>query len=158
MGVIERDKSLRLENVLSLRKKMTQQEVQQEMMKIGKFLQDNGIRKTGPVVTATFAVETDNEQPLMDMEILVPIDRKAELPEGYRLKEVFHLLHAVYARHEGNPNMLQNTYNEMLAYIQQNNLQQITAGYNVNIKEPKSAQELDDMVIDVYIGVNPSIL
>ena len=37
MAEIKTEKELKLENVLSLRKKMTQPEMQQEMMKIGKF-------------------------------------------------------------------------------------------------------------------------
>jgi len=45
----------------------------------------------------------------------------------------------------------------MLAYIQENKLTQITSVYSVNIKELKP-DHLDDMVTDLYIGVNPSTL
>ncbi|OGO78603.1 MAG: hypothetical protein A2Y23_09975 [Clostridiales bacterium GWB2_37_7] len=58
----------------------------------------------------------------------------------------------------GNPALLQNTYNEIMNYLKQNNLQQITAGYNVNVKELQLGQSLDEMIVDVYFGVNPSIL
>lgn len=133
--LIEKRKELRIENLLSLRKKMTQAEVNTEMMKIGKMFEEKGIKKNGPVITATFAIETIGGQPLLDMEILVPMDKNVELTGEYRAKELFHMVNAVYARHKGNPATLQNTYNEMMAFIQQNNLQQITAGYNVNVKD-----------------------
>ena len=46
----------------------------------------------------------------------------------------------------------------MLAYINQNNLQQITAGYNVQVKDMLPGMSPDDMIIDVYIGMNPNIM
>ncbi len=158
MALIEAGKEIKLENVLSLRKKVTQQDVNSEMMKIGKFLQDNGAKKAGPVVTATFAIETLNGQSILDMEILIPLDKEITVLGEYTLKPVFHIVNALYARHEGNPSIIQNTYNEMLAYINQNKLQQITAGYNVQIKDMLPGMSPDDMIIDVYIGMNPNIL
>jgi hypothetical protein len=46
----------------------------------------------------------------------------------------------------------------MMAYIQENKLNQITSVYSVNIKELKPGDSMDDMVTDLYIGVNPSVL
>lgn len=158
MRIMEVGKEFKIENVLSLRKKMNQAEIQQEMMSIGKFLEQNSLKKNGPIVTATFAIEESDGQPLLDMEILVPIDKPAELSSKYKLKDVFHLMNAVYARHEGNPNSLQNTYNELNQYICEKGLQPITVAYNVNVVDLHAGQSTDDMVVDVYIGVNPSIL
>lgn len=155
---IEKNKSLRYENLLSLRKKMTQAQVQEEMMKIGSLLNETGARKNGSIVTATFSVENGDGQPILDMEILVPLDRPAILPQPYILKPVFQLVNAVYARHQGNPNLLQNTYHELLQYITNNQMQQITAAYNVNVNDLQPGQSLEEMIIDVYIGINPSIL
>jgi len=44
---IEENKELKLKNLLSLRKKMTQQELNQEIMKIKKLLQEKGVQKMG---------------------------------------------------------------------------------------------------------------
>lgn len=156
--MVEQGRELRLENVLSLRKKMDRSEINVEMMKIGKWVNDNGLKKAGPIVTATFGVENVDNQQILDMEILVPIDRAAESSGEYRFKEVFHLVNAIYAQHKGNPALLQNTYNKMVAYLQDNRLQQITAAYNVNVSELQPGQSLDEVIVDVYIGVNPSIL
>ncbi len=156
--MIQSGKEFKLENVLSLRKKMTQEEIKNEMGKIGKFLQDNGIKKAGPIVTVTFDIEENCGQALMDMELLVPIDKKFDFSAEYIFKPFFYIFDAVYARHEGNPATLQNTYNEILAYIQQNKLQQITAGYNVQVKDFLPGMTDDEMVIDVYIGVSRNVL
>jgi effector-binding domain-containing protein len=155
---IEKGKELRLENLLSLRKKLTQEEVNIELDKISKFLDEKGIKKNGSLVTATFGIESQSGHPTLDIELLLPMDKKVELPPEYKLKEVFHLVNAVYARHTGNPNLLQNTYNEMLSYIQENKLQQLTVGYNVQVNELIHVQSIDQLAIDVYIGVSPNIL
>jgi len=86
------------------------------------------------------------------------MDKRVELEGEYRVKDLFHLVNAVYARHEGNPATLQGTYNEMMAYMQKNQLQQITVGYNVNVKDMLPGMSIDELVMDVYIGVNLSML
>jgi effector-binding domain-containing protein len=158
MIAIERNKSIKFDNLLSIRKKMTQQEINIVLTKIGNLLEEKGIKKNGPIISATFSVEMVEGQPLLDMEILVPLDKKVELPEGYKFKELFNLNHAVYARHIGNPTTIESTYKELAAYIKENNLQPITVGYNVNIKDIKPEEGFDEMITDIYIGVNPSIL
>ncbi len=150
MAVIEIGKRLELKNVLSLRKKMTQEDMQKEMAKIGQFFEANGIKKSGYIATTTYSIDSDGT---LDMEILVPMDKIVELPSEYKLKPVFRLVNAVYVRHEGNPSNLQNVYNEMMAYIKENNLQQITTGYNVTVKDFRP-----DTSIDVYMGVSENVL
>lgn len=155
---IKEGQELKLENVLSLRKKMTREELQQEMVKIGNFMQQNNLKKSGPVVTTTLSIDQTGTSPILDMEIIVPLDKEFSFSEPYRMKKVFHLKNAVYVRHEGDPQLLQNTLNSMVQYIQNKNLQQITPAYNVTVSEPKPGEGIDKLIIDAYIGVNPSVL
>lgn len=155
MAVIETNKELRLENVLSLRKKMTQIEINEEISDINRFFESRGIEKQGSIVTVTYAIEQNN---LFDMEILVPMNKAVELPQKYVFKPVFKLVNAIYVRHKGNPSLLQAVYNEILAYIHNNKLQQITPAYNVTIKEVTAGMNMEDVVIDIYIGISPNIL
>lgn len=155
---IEIGKELKMENLLSLRKKMKQSEIVFEMQKIGYYFQKNGIKRAGPIVNTTYNIENVNGEQIIDVEILVPMDKKYELSGEYKLKEKFHLLNAVYANHKGNPAFLQQTYEMLFNYIQNNNLQQITPAYNVNVKELAPGESADEMVIDVYIGISPNIL
>jgi effector-binding domain-containing protein len=156
--IIEKDKSISLVNLLSLRKKMIQEDVNIELDKIKKFFDDNGIKKQGSLVTATFSIELVNGQPLLDMEFLVPMDKKVNLPNEYKLKERFYLVNAIYTRHTGHPNLLKDTYNGLMDYIQKNNLQQITPAYNVQVNELSNGQGIEQLIIDIYIGINPNIL
>ena len=156
--MIQQNKQLRMENVLSLRRKMTQIEMQQEMSSIGGFLKKQGVSKSGPVVTATFQVEEQNGQQIMDIEILVPLDQPIEPSKAYTFKPIFNLVNALYIRHEGSPVYFQDTVNQLNEYINKNNLQVITATYSVMIKEAANEKELNDMIIDLYVGINTSIL
>ena len=163
MGVMENDKfnkncEYKMENVLSIRKKMTQQEIQKTLSDIGNVIATLGANKNGPLVTSTYAMEQTLTGSILDMEILVPLDKEVTVQAPYIFKPLFHLKYAVHTRHEGNPQLLQNTLTQMMAYIQENKLTQITSVYSVNIKELKQGDSMNDMVTDLYIGVNPSVL
>ncbi|MGI6621875.1 MAG: AraC family transcriptional regulator [Acetivibrionales bacterium] len=155
---VNKDCEYKMENVLSIRKKMTQQEIQQTLSDMGNVIATLGVNKNGPLVTTTYSMEQTPTGPILDMEILVPLDKEVTVSEPYILKPLFHLKYAVHARHEGNPQLLQNTLNQMMTYIQENKLTQITSVYSVNINELKQGDSMDDMVTDLYIGVNPSVL
>ena len=155
---VNNDCEYKMENVLSIRKKMTQQEIQQTLSDMGNVIATLGVNKNGPLVTTTYSMEQTPTGPILDMEILVPLDKEVTVSEPYILKPLFHLKYAVHARHEGNPQLLQNTLNQMMAYIQENKLTQITSVYSVNIKELQPGDSMNDMVTDLYIGVNPSVL
>ncbi len=158
MVQIEREKSYKAENVLSLRRKITQSQANEEMNKIAKYLGENNLKQTGPIITATFAIDSGFSEPLMDMEILVPIDKKISTSTEYKFKDIFHIKHAIHAKHVGSPSTLHNTYNDLFSYIKENNLQQITTAYNVYIKNIHSKLPEDNLNIDVFIGINPSVL
>lgn len=158
MQSINRKTELKFENLLSLKGKIRQSDIPDEMMKIGKYLRKKGIRKKGPIITTTFDMEMVDEEPILDMEILVPLNKHLELDEGYKLKKTFNLVNAVSIRHEGDPNQLQDAYNRLLSYIETNRLQRITPVYNVYVNDLTAEQSLEEMIIDVYIGINPSIL
>ncbi|AEY66869.1 hypothetical protein [Clostridium sp. BNL1100] len=89
------EKDYRLRNVLTLRKKMTSQEVIFEIIKLKKFLKDNGLKKSGSITTVTFSIEMQNGVPLIDMEILVPLPKRITISSEYVFKPIFHMVNAV---------------------------------------------------------------
>lgn len=96
--------------------------------------------------------------PVMDVEILLPLDREIAPPEGYVWKPRFLLTNAVVVRHIGSPATMQQSANAINAYIMEHHFTPITAGYNVTVKDAKTPKELDDMVVDIYVGVSPNVL
>ena len=156
MDLIKSGESIRFQNLLSFHKKIDQRDVDKEILKIKNLLVEKGINKNGPMISAIFGIEDVNGCTIIDIEILVPMDRKTELPDEYSIKDVFNLENAIFSRHTGNPKMIQNTYNQMVEFIRNNGLQQITVAYNVQTKE--ASQNTNDFSIDIYIGVSANIL
>lgn len=90
-------------NVISYRAKMTQAQVTQIMKQLSDFISENVLTKSGCITTSTFAVENINNQIVMDIELLCPVDRDITLPAGFIFKPVFRLNNAVKIVHTGNP-------------------------------------------------------
>jgi hypothetical protein len=103
MAVTEAGIDFKLRNVLSLRKKMTRKDYNCELGKLAQFLEDNGIKKAGSIITITFAVEVSDGEPLMDLEILVPVEKKVYATGDYIFKSIFHMVNAVCITKEENP-------------------------------------------------------
>ncbi len=151
---IEQGKTLIMDNVLSLRKKMTQLEIQNEINNIGQLISASIIKPTGNLVTTNFAVETTGSEPLFDTEILLPVEILGNLPNQYSIKEKFALKNAIFTEFVGNPASLESTAQAMVDYIKDNQLQQVTGLYNVQVK----ANSQTEVVIHCYIGVADNLL
>lgn len=137
---------------------MTQQELQTKSQEIEKLLAETGVKRAGPATTTTFSVEQGANGPVMDIEILIPLDREITPPAGYTWKPHFLLTNALMIRHIGNPSTMQNTVNELNAYIMEHQLVPISTGYNVTVKEAKTPLEIDDIEVDIYVGISPNLL
>lgn len=156
--MVKENQQLILENVLSFKGKVTQQQMEEEMVKIGQVLKKLDVQKDGPVTTAIYAIEQVGVEQLMDIEILIPLDKKIELPKEYTLKPTIKIVNALYIRHQGHPGKLQETINKLNEYILEHKKHVITATYNVTLRNAMRQEELNDMIIDVYVGCNPCIL
>lgn len=153
--IIEVDKEIQFNNVISFRKKMKSSEIKSEIDRFHAYVESEGASIIGPMISATFNSEVFEGIQVLDMEFLFPISKKITDTPEFKFKEEFHLVHAVYTRFSGDPAHLQSVYEDLANYIRSNNLQQITAAYNVNDKVKSSSNY---PVIDIYIGVNPSKL
>jgi effector-binding domain-containing protein len=155
---ITENNTLEMKNVVSFRGKVTQQKMEDVMRNFENLIHENKACKTGPTVTATYAVENEFGQSVMDIEVLIPLDKKIATYSDFKFKPLFRLNNAVKIRHEGNPAMLQNSANELMQYINSHDLMPITAGYNVTVREPASQNDVDNMIVDMYVGVCDNIL
>lgn len=155
---ITQNQTLEMQNLLSYRGRMTQQEFTAKAQEIERILQEHGAQKDAPIVTTTFSVEQGAMGPIMDAEILVPLNKEIPVPSGYVWKPQFLLTNAVKLHHVGNPSGLQNSVDELTDYMRMHHLTPVTSGYNVTLKEAHTLLELDAMEIDVYVGISPNVL
>lgn len=157
MNITENCK-LEMENVISFRGKVTQQQMSQIVKEMEQIISENSAEKKGSSATATFAIENNGSQPIMDIEILIPLNKEIHVPSDYKFKPIFRLNNAVKVRHQGNPAMLQNSANELMKYIADHQLTPITTGYNVTVQEPTNQNDVDSLIVDMYVGVSDNIL
>ena len=155
---IQTNQLYEMKNVISYRAKMTQQEVNDVMNRMGTFIQENGLNKSGCVTTTTFTVENTGGTQLMDIEILCPVDKACDVPQGFTFKHEFRLSNAAKITHKGNPANMQESVNKLIGYLNQNKLTPVTSLYNVTVNEPKTPMDIDNMIVDMYIGVTDNIL
>lgn len=158
MNEIIENTSLEMENVLSFRGKVTQQQMVQITKEMQNLIESNNAHKTLSGVSTTFAIDTSSGNPMMDIEIMYPLDKSINVSAPYVFKPVFRLRNAIKIRHIGNPALMQNTANELMAYIKNKGLMSITAGYNVTVQEPSSPTDMDNLIVDIYVGVSDNIL
>ena len=158
MNEITENVALEMTNVLSYRNKSTQKQLVMVSKEIEELLKNNNAKKVGANVSVTFAIDTTGLEPMLDVEILIPIDKTISVSAPYTIKPVFRLRNAVKIRHKGNPALLQNTANELMEYIKNKGLIPITAGYNVTIQEISSPTDVDSLIVDIYVGVSDNIL
>ena len=51
-----------------------------------------------------------------------------------------------------------NSGNEIMKYISERQFMPVTAGYNVTVKEPLNQMDMENMIVDIYVGVCDNIL
>lgn len=158
MDSITQGNTFEMSNVFSYRGQVTQQETTEIVRNMNQIMKDNGASKNGGIVTTTFSVDSSNGYNLLDTEILIPLDKQITVSGSYKFKPVFRLTNAVKIRHQGNPSMIQSSADALIRYIKENQLQPVTACYNVTVREPENNADFENMIIDLYIGVSDNIL
>lgn len=116
------------------------------------YVQDAGRKRVGIPITATYGVEGD----IVDVELLMPVDKSMESIDKFVFKNKIKIVNAVVACYTGNPIGLQEACNQLNQYIIEHKLQPITVGYNVTKKMDMLSPENTE--IDVYVGISPNIL
>lgn len=149
---------LEMNNILSFKGKITQQEMVYVMKEIEQIVSENAAQRNGSIVTATFDVQKDGGQPIMAVEILIPLNKAIAPPNGYTFKPVFRLNNAIKVIHQGNPSKLQESANELMKYVENKGLMAITPGYNITKNTPQSKENLEEFCAEIYVGVCDNIL
>lgn len=149
---IKEKQELNVTNLLSFRGKVSQAELESISKDMQNVITMHGAKPVGSAITATFAVENG----MIDIEILVPIDKPLEGVGKYTFKERLHIVNAVVAVYKGHPAGLQEAIENLNRYMVDRGMQPITVGYNVTKRMDMLAPE--NTRIETYVGINPNIL
>ena len=149
---IKEKQELNVKNLLSFRGKVSQAELEAISRDMQNVITTQGAKAVGSAITATFAMENG----MLDIEILVPVDKPMESVGKYEYKERLHIVNAVKASYKGHPMGLQDVINQLNQYMIDSRLQPITVGYNVTKKMDMLTPENTE--VEVYVGINPNVL
>ena len=149
---IKENQELNVANVLSYKGKVKQAELENVGKEMESYIQKAGAKRVGNPTTATYAVEGD----MIDIELLMPIDRSIDSTDKFVFKNQIKIVNAVVACYKGHPMGLQEACNQVNQYIVEHKLQPITVGYNVTKKTDMLSPENTE--IDVYVGISPNVL
>lgn len=154
MTIIEK-KELHLHNLISIRRRMNQKELAEEVQNMKAMITDSGVT-AGDLVTATFAAENNEKgEVIMDVEILCPVEKEISVMQPYVLKKELYITNALMSEFSGPASGISSVYNEINKYIMEHMLQPVTAAYTVNKGIANEGNKAD---IAVYVGINPNIL
>lgn len=149
---IKENQELNVNNLISYRGKVRQREIENIGKEMEAYIQNAGAKRVGNPINATYAVDGD----MIDVELIIPIDRSISSTEKFVFKNKIKIVNAVVAFYKGHPMGLQDVCNQLNQYIMEHKLQPITIGYNVTKKIDMSNPENTE--IDVYVGISPNIL
>ena len=149
---IRENEQLTIKNVVSYRTKVKQEEMGKVGKAVEQYILELGAIRVGNPITTTYSVDGM----MIDIEILMPIDKIVETKGDYVFKKEFKIVNAVVVSYRGNPSRLQEACDVLNNYIIENGLQPITTGYNVTKR--LDMLNLENTEIDVYVGINPNIL
>lgn len=164
---IRENAEIKLENLLSCRKEVYEVEVNKEFANMTAFIKKNKLNQHGGIITTVHNIYDENEKKLLDIEILIPVDIKNSLHKyknsnqleksfnvgDYKFIKSLHLENGLYATHKGNPELLNTAYDMLNQYITENSLKTTTPIYNIYRNKITSSQSIDDLIIDLFIGV-----
>lgn len=153
IGKIETNQRLYLSNVLSFRGRCSRKELQEITGKIESILLENNAKKNGSTVSVTHNILMENGVEVMDFEIMIPLNKEVSVPSGFRFFSKFILDNALKIQITGNPSQAQDAVKAFGDYIKQNNIQSTTPIYVVAVKEAKTVSDIDNMITELYTGV-----
>lgn len=150
---------LKLDNLLSKRVEITQNDLSLLLNRIRSFCYNNEI-VVNNIVTATFGVRNDNNNnQLIDMEILLDLQGNTipnNFPDDFQTKEKIEIINALHTHFMGKNQESIIAYNEINQYISEHSLQPITPAYAVSHNPYNNSDDIID--IDIYVGINPNIM
>lgn len=153
MSEILEGQMLEIENIMSFRGIINQNELDEIGEDMESKVNQAGAKRAGHPITITYGIGKDG---MADVELLLPISHRIDNIEKYIYKDRIKIVNALVARHKGNPSEIQRTYDAMNQYISCNNLVPITAGYNITKKFDEV--NTDNTEIDIYVGISPNVL
>lgn len=153
---IFKNQMLYYKNVLSYRTTIKIEDTNKLISFIQKNTDALNLKICGNIITTIHGKETLNDMKIVDIEFLIPVDKKLKRNFTFKFKPIFKLINAVKIRHEGSMETLNQTEKILNQYICDNNLHSVTRTYYLFVQSTEF--ENSDNIVDIYKGISENIL
>jgi effector-binding domain-containing protein len=150
---VDFNRELKYSTVVTIRKKILQEAIPDELVNIERFIDDAGLKKRGPVITTVSALDYENGAQLIELEIVIPVDRRFTPRQGYEFREDFRIPNAVCVRFRDRPERLQLAYQAAQTAMRDKGLKPVGSFYNVYVEHEIGGRIRENVDIDVYLPV-----
>ena len=156
--MIETNQELKLKKLLYFKGRIPQSEIENEIEKIKSFLDEKEISIIGPKISSINSIDDKNpSMPIVNFELLYPIDKPFTKTEKYKFKRKFELENCLKIHIKDTLENIQQELVKLDEYIINSNLKLTTNLYTVDINEPVShTSNIFD--IEAYVSVKDSDL
>ena len=142
-----------VEQVITYRCKVNNKLINNVMSQLLSVINDTGLKINGSTITAIHSIENDCGDQIIDIEIIVPINGVMTSTDEFVYRDRFEINNALMFRHIGNPQTMNTEMQEFNQYIKNNNFKPVTPFYNVTVRSASSPSEIDNIIMDIYVGV-----
>jgi len=124
------------------------------LLEIDELLENNNISKNDATIYLSFNSKED-----IAINVYISLKKKiTEVNDTFWLKERIFLIQAVKARHEGGLYTLRDSFFKILQYLNTRQLSPITPFCCKVLSGLEDPEDTQNMIVDIYVGVNGNIL
>lgn len=142
-----------VEQVITYRGKVNNKLINNVMSQLLSVINGTGLKTNGPTITAIHSIANDCGDQIIDIEIVVPINGIMTSTDEFVYRDRFEISNALMFRHIGNPLTMNTEMQEFNQYIRENDFKPVTPFYNVTVRSASSPSEIDNIIMDIYVGV-----
>ncbi len=145
--------ALKVDNVLHYNSLCTQTEINEVFLKIEQLLKENNVKKSWHIFTATRNIEAKDGITYIDIDIFVPLEKRFDCQPPFEIIEHFEVNNALMIRIEGTPSQSDKAMTMLGEFMKSKNYQPITPAIMVTVKGANTPSEIDEMIMEIYVGV-----
>ncbi len=151
MEILEKQ-YLSVESLLSFKTRTTYRKLYSLMAHLDDSLSLLGLKKTGSTIFTLTENQTVSDEPILDVEIMIPVNEQFKSNEYYVYKPKIRLTNALRGRCSYDYNDLNEARKEMQHYINRNSHIPLTP-YFYKLTKNNGIDE-----VDIYVSVNENIV
>ena len=141
-------------NLLCCSTKFDPDGITRALLEINELLGNNNISRNDTTIYLSFNNKED-----LTINIYLSLKKKiTDIKDTFWLKERIFLIQAVRTRHEGELYTLRDSFFKILQYLDTHQLSPITPFCCKVLAGLENPEDIRDMIVDIYVGINGNIV